>query len=62
MATVKIEMEADEYKNMNNERTQLLELRGRVLSAIEYIKKHEYSLSKQVLLAILGDKTNEEDK
>lgn len=62
MSIIKIEMESEEFNQMDNERKQLLELRGRVFSAIEYIKKDEYSLNKQLLLAILGDKTSEEDK
>ena len=62
MAIIKIEMEIEEFNQMDNERKQLLELRGRVFSAIEYIKNHEYSLSKQLLLAILEDKTIKEDK
>lgn len=62
MSLIKIEMETEEFMKMDNERKQLLELKGRVLSAIEYIKKYEYSLNKHILLGILGDITSEEEK
>lgn len=60
MQTVNIELTTEDFMKLHDENKELLELKGRVISVVEYINKASY-IEKSILLSILGFKNEVEE-